>query len=222
MENSEKEQSITERARYAAAELYSPELPYHNFKHAQEVAAEALKIAAICDQEGVPINKIVLELAALFHDAGFHLDPLEEGFQSKEELSAHLAEKTLLNLGADQDVIARVKETILATRSDAPFTTNEQKAIRAADLSNLASDLETFIDNNRRLKEEFEILNNKRISWDDWKIQTEKIINFYLNQDIRLTSHHDDEQGRSIFHEKTKKILAQFLSLPENELEINK
>lgn len=219
MKNPEHEITLTERARLAAAELYSPELPYHNFDHAQNVVSEASKIADDCDQEGVPINREALELAAIFHDAGYHRDYKQEGFKSKEELSAALAKNTLQDLGADPELIKQVQATILATRWDSDFTTNEQKAIRAADLAGIAKDFESFVENNRRIRKEFEILYKTKVPWDTWKRETEKIISFYLSQDIRLTSRHDDEQGRSIFHKNTKKILEQFLNLSDDELE---
>lgn len=201
----------------AAEELYDRRLPYHNFEHALTVQRQAEEIIRHCREEKVLIDADVIRYAALFHDAGYSDDHRALGFDSKEAYAAALASQTLQQFGVADDIISRVQETIMATHRDAAFTTNEQKAVRAADLANMAGPYEEFVEANRRLKAEAELLTGNTISWVEWKAGTEKTVAWYLGQDIRLTSHHDDEHGHSAFHRRVQENLQRFLA--DHELE---
>jgi putative nucleotidyltransferase with HDIG domain len=218
MENPKQQLSPEKQAFLSAEKLYSDELPYHNFDHALAVTAEAMKIVNRCETEGLPIDREVVRYAAIFHDAGYHLDHQKEGFKSKEELAAALAQRELNKIGLAQAIIEKVVQTILATHRQAQFESNEEKALRAADLADLANNFEVFLKNTIRLKRESELLNGVKLTWDQWKNETEKLINFYLSQDIHLTKEHEDENGVSIFHLKARAILKQFLDMPVAEL----
>ena len=86
-------------------ELYSKELPYHNFEHALKAVAVGLKIADKCIEEGMEVNKEVVYYALLFHDAGYHLDYLGAGFSNKEEHSVYLAEISLKKVRIESSII---------------------------------------------------------------------------------------------------------------------
>ncbi len=191
--------------------LYSKLLPYHNFQHATNIAKKALEITEICHKEGIEVNDKVVYYASIFHDAGYHKDHLAMGFKSKEEYSAHLAEEYLQNI-LDRETIFKIKKVIIATHKDSTFFTNEEKIVRAADLSGMAGDYENFEKNNLNLKAEFEMIHNTSVSLEEWKKKTLEIIEFYLSQDIRLTSSYADKNGVSIFHKKTKENLKRFLA----------
>lgn len=196
----------------AAEKLYDPQLPYHNFAHAQSVLAQAERMINNCQSEGVPIDVDVVRYAALFHDAGHNADIRALGFDTKEAYAASLAGETLERFGIATEVIERVQATIMATHRDAAFTTNEQKAVRAADIANMAGTYAYFVDANSRLKAEREMLAGHAISWAEWKEGTKVTVEWYLRQDIRLTRHHEDEQGRSRFHVQVRANLERFLS----------
>lgn len=219
MEKPPNDQDQEKKLMLVVEAVYSSHLPYHNFEHAREIEKRVLEIADRCESEGVPINREVIRLAALFHDAGYHLDYVAKGCESKEELSAVIAREGLLKLNVKPEIIEDVVKTILATHRDEEFTTNEQKALRAADLASLAGDFETFLKNTVLLKRETEFLRGNAINWEEWKNSTEKLVKFYLSQDIRLTSFHDDENGRSAFHIATIQNLQRFLEMPESELQ---
>lgn len=218
MEKIPNEPDLEKKLMSAVEAVYSPRLPYHNFEHAREIEKRVLEIADRCESEGVPINREVIRLAALFHDAGYHLDHVAKGCESKEELSTFIAREELVKLNVKPEIIEEVLKTILATHRDAEFTTNEQKVLRAADLVSLAGEFETFLKNTVLLKREIEFLRGSAISWEEWKNSTERLVKFYLSQDIRLTSFHDDENGRSVFHIATIQNLQRFLGMPESEL----
>ena len=197
------------------ATLYSDTLPYHNFGHALTVTAAGEEIVRRCHQEGIRIEDDVVYYALLFHDAGYHEDHLALGYASKEAYSAQLARDMLAEFGIGPSKIAKVAAAIMSTMRDASFRTTEQKAVRAADLSGLAADYPTFLHNSRLLRREIEILTGKPLTWSAWVAQVARTMQFYLGQEIRLTSYYVNDQGESAFHRAVEKNLAQLLREPE-------
>jgi hypothetical protein len=196
----------------AAAELYSDQMPYHSFNHVLGTLAAGAVLVERCLKEGVPINREVVYYALLFHDAGYHENHLSMGFTSKEEYSAHLAVQCLRAEAIPEDTIRRVVAAILSTQRDAQFTTNEEKAVRAADLAGLASDYETFRSNVEKLHQECEMLTGRRVAWDEWKTSVKETIRFYLSQEIRLTQSDASVDSAAIFHAKANQNLSRLLS----------
>lgn len=196
-----------------AQNFYSPDLPYHNFVHALKAVATGEGIVENCRKENISVEADVVRYALLFHDAGYHEDYAAKGFnfKTKEEYSAHLAASAMRERGLSEELIEKVAKAILGTHRDAEFNTVEEKIVRAADLAGLAGDYGEFLKQNKNLKKEAEILSGKKISVADWKRRTEEAINFYLKQDIRLTSAYEDDFGASVFHKKTRENLARFL-----------
>lgn len=195
--------------------LYDPSLPYHNFNHALDVIRRATEILDRCAAEQVAVNREVVLVAALFHDAGYRADHRQLGYPSKEEYAAHLMRDTLRGLAYPGLFIADVAAAIAATDIEARQRTNEDRALRAADVGNLADEYEIFTDANRRLKLEAEQLGGQAISWLQWKARTRDIANLFVQQDIHLTSAHDTPDGRSVWHERTQANLNRFFNDPE-------
>jgi predicted metal-dependent HD superfamily phosphohydrolase len=165
----------------AVAELYSDQLPYHNFNHVLRTLAAGAVLVESCLKEGIPINGEVVYYALLFHDAGYYENHISKGFASKEEYSAHLAVQCLRAEAIPEATIKRVVAAILSTERDAPFTSNEEKAVRAADLAGLASDYKTFRSDVENLRQESEMLTGRKVAWDEWKTSTAETIRFYLS-----------------------------------------
>lgn len=199
----------------AAAALYDPKLPYHNFGHAYTVMLEGQAIVERCREENIAIDAEAVYYALLFHDAGFHEDETALGFESKEAYSAHLAKQTLSDCGISAEVIKKVEAAILSTHCDALCYSNEDRAVRAADLSGLAIDYNEFKENTVKLKQEFELMYGQSIEWTDWKEKAIERIELFLRADMKLTSHYCDEQGNSRFHAKVRENL-QTLSADES------
>jgi predicted metal-dependent HD superfamily phosphohydrolase len=200
-------------------EFYNPQLPYHNFDHVMATYAAAKRIIGHCLQENISVDETVVEFAVLFHDAGYDKDYKHEGFASREAYATFLAEEVLSDRKIPESTIQKVKETILATRQQGEFTNVEQKIVRAADLDNMAGSYEEFRRNNLLLKQEAEMLGGKKITWSDWKRGTKNVIEYYLSQEIHLTKNYADEQGRSVFHTKTRENLERFLTDSDIEKE---
>ena len=195
-----------------AAELYSDQMPYHNFNHVLRTLAAGEVLVERCLKEGVPINSEVVYYALLFHDAGYHESHISKGFTSKEEYSAHLAVQCLRTEAIPEDTIKRVVAAILSTQRDTQFTSNEEKAVRAADLANLASDYETFRSNVEKLHRECEMLTGRKVAWDEWKTSVKETIRFYLSQKIRLTQPDSCVDNVAIFYAQANQNLSRLLS----------
>jgi predicted metal-dependent HD superfamily phosphohydrolase len=195
-----------------AAELYSDEMPYHNFIHVLGALAAGEILVDRCLSEGVPINAKVVYYALLFHDAGYHEDHISKGFTSKEEYSVHLAVQCLRAEAIPEDTIERVVAAILSTQRDAKFTSNEDKAVRAADLAGLASDYKTFRSNAEKLRQEEETLTGRKVAWDEWKTAVKETIEFYLSQEIRFTHSDACADHSASFHTRAKQNLLRLLS----------
>src|SRR5690606_27308329 len=103
------------RTAWDVAELESPELPYHNFRHEVETAWEAMKLVRFCDAHGVRLNANDLFYAALFHDARFDEDHHAAGFPTKELYSQHVLDEQHKNLHLSEARLKRVGNLIVAT-----------------------------------------------------------------------------------------------------------
>lgn len=196
-----------------ASSFYDEELEYHNFDHALKMLAVALDIADRCEKEGKKLIKDVIRYACLFHDAGYYENEKKAGFLIKEAYSADLARKELTKLNIEEDIIEQVVVAILATEKKADISdlSIEGMIVRVADLSGFAGNYNVFLLNNKKLKKEAEGICGYDISWEEWKIKTEEIMDFYLSQEIKLTKSYEDENGESIFHKKAKENLQRFL-----------
>lgn len=208
METPKNEKRIEEIARL----FYDSSLPYHNFDHALETIANSEIIIENCEKEKIPVDNKVVYYALLFHDAGYHENHLEKGFNTKEEYSAHLAQVALEEVGESEEIIRAVSKAILATQKNATFSAIEEKIVRASDLTSLADDYDTFKSNNEKFRKESEMLTGKKIPLDEWKNQTKKIMEFYLGQDIKITQAYWNKNGQSDFHTKARENLNRFLT----------
>jgi predicted metal-dependent HD superfamily phosphohydrolase len=195
-----------------AAKLYSDEMPYHNFIHILGTLAAGEKLVDRCLAQGVPINAEVVYYALLFHDAGYHEDHISKGFTSKEEYSAHLAVQCLRAEAIPEDTIERVVAAILSTQRDAKFTSNEEKAVRAADLAGLAGDYKTFRSNAEKLRQEEETLTGCKVAWDEWKTAVKETVSFYLSQEIHFTQSGACTNHAARFYTRAKQNLSRLLS----------
>ncbi len=130
-----------------AAKFHS-DLPYHNFpRHVLGAITDAYRLKEELEQKNVVIDMLVVEVSLLFHDAGYHLNHAKMGFESKEALSAHIAERVLSHYGVPRDFIDKVVACILATIHEATPNSNEENLVRIADVGNVSGDFWTFVQN---------------------------------------------------------------------------
>ena len=208
-----------EKIEQIAAQYYDPELHYHNFDHIRYVLAAGEEILESCRREGIKIDEEVVYYAILFHDAGFREDHVARGFDSKEAYSAELAVRELTGNGLDSDKVQKVKDAILATHIDAKCVSNEDIAVRAADLSGMADDYRVFKQNTVNLKNELKLMSGKNLTWGEWKDLAAEIIEKFLRQELKLTSDYYNEQGESIFHVNTRNNIQKLMLDPHEEVD---
>lgn len=190
-----------------ASQLYSAELPYHNFGHIRTVIRKGDEIVGRCRRENVDIHEDVVYYALLYHDAGYHEDHTAKGYDSKEAYSADLAEEQLSGNGIDAVILKKIKAAILCTHVDAHCVSNEDRAVRAADLAELAADYRVFKKNTLDLKKELEIQIGSPVSWGEWKRMAVAKVEEFLREELHLTSDYYDKTGDSVFHKATRKNL---------------
>lgn len=190
-----------------ASRLYSAELPYHNFGHIRTVIRKGEEIVGRCRRENVDILEDVVYYALLYHDAGYHEDHTAKGYDSKEAYSAALAEEQLSGNGIDAVTLKKIKTAILCTHVDAHCVSNEDRAVRAADLSGLAADYRVFKKNTLALKKELETQIGSSVSWGEWKRMAVAKVEEFLREELHLTSDYYDKAGDSVFHKATRKNL---------------
>ena len=187
--------------------LYNPELSYHNFQHVINTLYFGTEIIQDCLKENIPVNAKVVYLAILFHDAGYFEDHIGLGFKTKEAYSAALAEKTLTKENYSSPEIYEIKNAILSTEKNASFESAEQQVVRAADLSGMAADYNTFLINSINLKNEYEFLSGSKISWENWKTATISTVEEYISSEIPLTEYFKKRGGESPFEKGVRKNL---------------
>ncbi|MFT5131567.1 MAG: hypothetical protein ACI9SC_000025 [Gammaproteobacteria bacterium] len=195
-----------------ASELYEPKMPYHNFGHAITVTRFSEGIIEKCKHESVLLDEKVVYYALIFHDAGYHEDHLAKGFDTKEAYSAELSGQALRDYGVDEDTISKVHAAILATHVDAQCYSNEDKAVRASDLSGLTAEYKVFKLNAIRLMEEHEMMHGEKVAWEDWKLGVKENLELFLREELKLTSDYYDENGNSVFHAHTRENLTALLA----------
>jgi predicted metal-dependent HD superfamily phosphohydrolase len=201
----------------AAAALYDPALPYHNFSHALAVSEESRRIVDRCRAGGVVIDADVVHYASLLHDAGFREDHEALGFDSTEAYSAHLADGVLERCGIDATTIAAVREAILSTHIEAHCASPEARAVRAADLAGLGGDYEDFRSDSVRLLREYELMSGEHVSWERWRQEACDRISEYLREPVDLTPADMDADGEAILVKRARENMRRLLAEPLTE-----
>ena len=196
----------------AAAALYDPALPYHNFQHALSVAQEGSRIVDRCRAEGIAIDADVVHYACLLHDAGYRDDHKALGFDSKEAYAANLADGILLRCCVDSATSEAVHEAILSTHCDAQCASIEARAVRAADLSGLGGEFRSFREDALRLKREHELMTGDQMPWDSWREEACRRIASFLRERLDLTPADVDASGESILAVRARENMRRLMA----------
>ena len=133
---------------------------YHNFTHTERVLRSLREI--IKDDENIDSETAkALQLAAILHDTGYTVTR-----NNHEEESVKIAKNFLKEENADDSIIEKVSQCILATKmSDEPKSQIE-KIIRDADSSHFGK--EYFEEASEFLRKELEIQGIAQHSSSDW------------------------------------------------------
>jgi predicted metal-dependent HD superfamily phosphohydrolase len=176
----------SDRIYNSARNLYNSRLHYHNFKHVIDTLNYAEKILKQCDKRKISYDEKVICHAVLFHDAGYYINHVKKGFESKEAYSAFLAENILSEAGEPEKHIKDVVNAVLCTHMNGKCYSTNEMIVRAADLSGLTAPYEKFKKNSIDLYKERELLSGKKITWEKYKDEVFNIIRNFLKSQIKL------------------------------------
>lgn len=161
----EQQMQLLDKAREYVTEIYqhkvNPKFVFHNLQHTQNVVAAAETMAAHYNLNDE--DRLVLLLAAWFHDTGFSTGKAEE----HEKESIGLATEFLGYNNADAEIIQRVSSCIQATRMPQSPLSQVEKIMCDADLFHLGSN--DFKKINAQLKQEQEAYFDKEFSKKEWR-----------------------------------------------------
>ena len=167
---------------------------YHNLDHTLSVLSAAQKLGAEANLEVE--ERMIVELAALFHDTGFIEGPINH-----ESKSAELAEQYLKEESIAPSIIEEVKTCILATKMHFETTDYLSQILQDADMSGLAS--KHYFDINERLRKERNNIQEEHISKSDWN---------EINIEFLRNCKYKTEAGKALFQEKKEKNLASLIN----------
>jgi hypothetical protein len=181
----------------AARSHYDDRLKVHNFGHAKDVVWTAMRLADECEPTGTSfVNRKLIITAALFHDAGYHIDHRAFGLNSAEALSLLMLmkEPTLDRFSFTE--IEQAGRLVMVTQKDMKPRTLEEKIMVRADIENIGTDsfwqrtLELGIE-ARQIKE----AQGQIYLWDSHAENNLKALAAYLDHDL-TTGGSSDEPWR--------------------------
>lgn len=153
-----------------AREFYNPDLPYHNWHHAEEVMEESETLVnAKGGRWTRHVNRPLLQIAAAWHDAG-HDHEERHHYESPEHYSVYLMRQRLQKELSSRH-LAIVEESILGTRYQMPRETMAAVALHYADVSNMASQYPGFFDHTKLLWKE-----SGTPEWQTWSRGAQAVI----------------------------------------------
>jgi polyphosphate kinase len=156
--------AMVEQARLHVRRFFPKRMPawlhYHDLEHTLGVAAAAKSIGSASGLKGRQLA--LVELAALFHDTGYAIDP-----KGHEAESAKLATHWLESHGADIRAVRTVAAMIMATRTDTRPRTLAQRILRDADSAHAGQ--VDFMEKSARLRKEREALTGKAVPPGAWQ-----------------------------------------------------
>ena len=164
---------------------------YHNFQHTYAVVESARALSR--HYELSERDRLVIEIAAWFHDTGY-----AEGWENHELRGAELAASFLEEHGQSAQFIKDVRGGILATRMPQHPQTFLEQIIADADVSHLGET--SYWDRCGRVRQEFALTRDIIMSDQEW-------IDFELG--FMLTHEFHTEAGRELYGEGKSKHIRQ-------------
>ena len=188
--------------RHVRERTYLPDAqaPYHGVSHPDAVWEKASILIERCERLGISVDKVSLHYAIELHDALCHLDPTLLGFSSAEQLSAVLTQRYLVSRGYSQEAANTVSTIIMATHPDVRPRTTEEIIIRAADIWNIGSTYQGFVQASRALHQEAMNAKQTSIPFESFLQGSYGYLQKFLWPLLELTPEARDSEGRSVWH----------------------
>ena len=136
-----------------------PDLTYHSIEHTLDVLNAATNLAGL--EKISQYEKILLETAALFHDAG-----MLRTYIGHEEASAEIAHEILPRFKYEKKDIDIISDMIITTKLPQSASTFLEKILCDADLDYLGR--EDFFMIAHQLQYEWNILNIRQTTLREW------------------------------------------------------
>lgn len=154
---------ILDKARLYVRQWFARHMPkhmlFHDLNHTLAVTRSALAMGQAMKFDDAQLG--ILEIAALFHDAGY-----ANAYAGHETKSAQLASDFLEKHGVAQRTIAQVGSLILSTRLGVKPRNLMQQVLRDAD-SAKAGQVD-FEERSQRLRKELEVVRKLKMSDNEW------------------------------------------------------
>lgn len=177
---------------------------YHNWVHTCQVRDEAILLAR---QSGLKAEDLeILNLAAIFHDAGF-----SETYTGHEETGVRIAHQFLASIGYPGDKIRVIEDLILATKVDAKPKTLLEALLKDADTSSIGRSHFQIYTNS--LRKELNAVQNALLSKRDWAMANLQ----FLDEHEYYSDVARERYGQT--KEVNKKLLLNELALIDAKLE---
>lgn len=138
---------------------FKPEFVYHNLDHTERVVKAARQITGHYQMDVEDASAVFI--AAWFHDTGYLLSSHEH-----EEISAELATTFLEGERAEESLIGRVEQCILATKIFKRSRSLTAKIVSDSDLFHLGTS--EFWKSNSLMKQEMELRYKNKIPDERW------------------------------------------------------
>lgn len=151
---------LVRKARAFAEDMlqkFPKEYVYHNISHTTEVAKAAEEIGSACKLDDDAIETVVV--AAWLHDTGYFMN-----CDQHERISADTARQLLTGWGAQEQKIADIQRTILATTMPQNPKDIMGQVLCDADLAHLAKC--DIIEHGKRLRNELSSIRNMNFDSD--------------------------------------------------------
>ncbi|WKK58709.1 Pycsar system effector family protein [Sphingobacterium sp. BN32] len=186
---------------------------FHNALHTNDVVEATEEMAAHYQLNNQ--DRFIVTCAAYFHDIGY----LFGGAQDHEARGAACAEEFLKSEEVDENVIAKVKGCIVATKMPQSPRTLLEQILCDADLFHLGS--AAFDERNKLMHQEAEQFNQAKIDKNDWRKKTIKLMQQHqyhteyaqqklnegkrINVDAQLKKQKKNESKAEVESDKLKK-----------------
>lgn len=138
----------------AAQSHYTYDLEYHNWGHAKAVMEGVDELVERAAHRDIKLARNALQVAAAWHDAGFHEDHTRFGFPTKEHYSAFLLNEYLADKPVSDEDKQLMNDAILGTIHNATRASLDTLALHRADIANIGGPYPLFLKNNIALWKE--------------------------------------------------------------------
>lgn len=176
---------------------FSPDLIYHNSRHAQDVRSAAKKLGKLESKN--PHELKILDIAALYHDIGFI-----ETYEGHEDAGIRMIHEHFPHFGFSEDDISLVTGLVRATKLPQRPLNSLEEILCDADLDNFGR-TDFFINTELLFQERCK--NGFTQTSSEWLSQSLELLKSheYFTENARNTHHVQKQKNLKLLEEKVAK-----------------